>query len=111
MKRSTSIASPMKKCEIDSVITLEEIERRTPAWMMRFKSASEYEEILSSALRYGIADPELIAAASSILSMLQQLSQEHSLSINYQKVEHSFYLRANDSDHLFRFADEESGYT
>lgn len=98
-----------EECEIEAVITLEEIERKTPAWMFRFKSTSEYEEILSSALRYGIADPELIAAASSILSMLSNFP-ENRLSINYQKVEHSFYIRANDNDHLFRFADEDSGY-
>lgn len=98
-----------EECEIDDVITLSEIERKTPAWMFRFKSTSEYEEILSSALRYGIADLELILAASSILSMLRHPPEE-CLSINYQKVEHSFYIRANHADHLFRFADEESGY-
>lgn len=98
-----------EECEIDAVITLEEVERKTPAWMFRFRNASEYEEILSSALRYGIGDPGLILVASSILSMLRHFP-ENRLSINYQKVEHSFYIRANHSDHLFRFADEESGY-
>ena len=98
-----------EEVEIDSVISLAEIERKTPVWMFRFKSTSEYEEILSSALRYGIADPELMLAASSILSMLHH-SPEQRLSINYQKVEHSFYIRANHSDQLFRFADEECGY-
>ncbi len=98
-----------EEVEIDSVISLAEIERRTPVWMMRFKSTFEYKDILSSALRYGIGDPELIIAASSILSILHRYP-EHSLSINYHKVDHSFYLRANHSDYLFRFADEESGY-
>ncbi len=98
-----------EECEIDAVITLAEVERKTPGWMFRFKSASEYEEILSSALRYGIADPGLILAASSILCMLRQFPEDR-LSIYYQKVEHSFYIRANHSDPLFRFADEASGY-
>lgn len=88
----------------EDIYTLDEFDRRIPSWMTRFKSKDYYEEILNSALRFGVGDSEIISLAASLLSAIEHYNVTTEVEVN--KVESHFYIRACHDDNLFRFSDD-----
>lgn len=89
--------------EIQYLYTREEFDRNFPEWMTSQKNQSFYDEILDSALRYGIGDPEVILLAKSILSLWKNV--DLSATVGFRKTENKFYIRSSHKDSLFRFSD------
>lgn len=89
--------------EIQYIYTREEFDRGFPEWMIIQKNLSFYDEILDSALRYGIGDAEIMLLAKSILSLWKNV--DLSTSVSYPKTENKFYIRSSHKDSLFRFSD------
>lgn len=89
--------------EIPYLYTREEFDGSFPEWMTTQRNLFFYDEILDSALMYGIGDPEIIILAKSIISLWKNI--DLSSTVSFPKTGNKFYIRSSHKDSLFRFSD------